>query len=266
VTERALLLSSTESLVGVLTDAAETDATRPAFVFLNAGLLHRIGPNRLHVRLARELAGRGFASLRFDLSGLGDSGPRRDGLPLRAAAVADTREALDALAANGPSTFVLAGLCSGADLAFRAALDDERVVGLVLIDGLPYKTTRAVLIEQAKRAQRLIRHGDWHKLGHIHKLVGRPAAPAAMGNRDVPTRADAAIGLRRLTERGVQVLAIYTEGREYMYPRQFAHLFPSVRPDRVRVEFFKDADHIFTLRANQDRLARVVVEWSGGFR
>jgi hypothetical protein len=51
-----------------------------------------------------------------------------------------------------------------------------------------------------------------------------------------------------------------------MYPRQFAHLFPSVRPDRVRVEFFKDADHIFTLRANQDRLARVVVEWSGGFR
>ena len=266
MTERALLLSPTESLVGVFTEAAEADAARPAFVFLNAGLLHRIGPNRLHVRLARELARCGFASLRFDLSGIGDSGPRRDGLPLRAAAVADTRDALDALAAEGLSTFVLAGLCSGADLAFRAALDDHRVVGLVLIDGLPYKTTRAALLEQAKRAQRLIRHGDWHKLGRMHKLVPQPAAPAAMGNRDVPTRADAAIGLRRLTERGVRVLAIFTEGREYIYSRQFAHLFPSVRPDRVRVEFFKDADHTFTLRANQDRLAQVVVEWSGGFR
>ena len=46
------------------------------FVFLSAGLLHRVGPHGLHVRLARELAQMGFSSLRVDLAGTGDSPPQ----------------------------------------------------------------------------------------------------------------------------------------------------------------------------------------------
>ena len=88
-----------------------------------------------------------------------------------------------------------------------------------------------------------------------------PVAAGGLGKRDVPSRADAEAGLRTLTERGVRLLAIYTEGREYAYRRQFAHAFPSVRRDRVRVEYFEGADHTFTLRANQDRLVRAIDEW-----
>ena len=47
----------------------------PVFVFLSAGLLHRVGPHGLHVRLGRELAQMGFSSLRVDLAGTGDSPP-----------------------------------------------------------------------------------------------------------------------------------------------------------------------------------------------
>src|SRR5882672_2499523 len=40
----------------------------PVFVFLNAGMLHRVGPYRLHVRLARDLSRMGFSSIRVDLA------------------------------------------------------------------------------------------------------------------------------------------------------------------------------------------------------
>jgi hypothetical protein len=59
MTEQGVLFSA-QSLVGVLTKAdEESDTSRPTVVFLNAGMVHRVGPNRLHVRLARGRAPRG---------------------------------------------------------------------------------------------------------------------------------------------------------------------------------------------------------------
>jgi pimeloyl-ACP methyl ester carboxylesterase len=270
--ENAVLIGAPQSLVGVLTDV-EVDGNphRPTIVFLNAGMLHRVGPNRLHVRIARELARRGFASLRFDLSGVGDSPPRTDGLPLHAAALGDVHCALNFVAAErGASSFVLVGLCSGADLAFRTALADERVVGAVLIDGLPYNTTRARLHYYASR---LMRRGGWRSLfgldGPVRRRLRRlqqPARPAAaLRRRNVPPKDEAEAGLRELTLRGVRLLLLYTPGREYSYRRQFRDMFPSIRADRVDVAYFRDADHTFTLRANQDLLVRTIDEWISKF-
>src|SRR5205823_3052307 len=53
---------------------------RRAIVLLDAGATYRIGPNRLHVELARRLARDGDLVLRIDQSGIGDSAPR-DGAP-----------------------------------------------------------------------------------------------------------------------------------------------------------------------------------------
>jgi hypothetical protein len=49
--------------------------TPPAvmFVLLNAGAVHRQGPFRLYVHLARRLAALGFSCVRFDQPGIGDS-------------------------------------------------------------------------------------------------------------------------------------------------------------------------------------------------
>lgn len=276
MTEHAVTFAAAHSLVGVLTKAeADGSPLRPAVVFLNAGILHRVGPNRLHVRIARELARRGFASLRFDLSGVGDSPPRTDGLSLGAAALSDIREALDFLAAElGVSSFILIGLCSGADLAFRAALADGRVVGAALIDGLPYYTFRSRFHHFVSRLSRLWRSGIWRRLVArdgpvLRHLPGwrqpaRPAAPAR--RRDVPPRQQAESGLRQLTERGMRLLLLYTPDRDYSYPRHFPETFPSVRSDRVEVAFFRDADHTFTLRANQDLLVRAIDGWITWFR
>ena len=274
MTEQGVLLS--QSLVGVLTKAdEETDTTRPTVVFLNAGMVHRVGPNRLHVRLARELARRGFASLRFDLSGIGDSPARIDGSSLHDAALRDVRDALGFVAnEHGGSTFVLVGLCSGADLAFRAALADERVVGGVLIDGFPYHTFRSRLHRRARQVAWQLRGRNWRKLLGSNspvwkRLRSSPQAvpsPGAIRQRDVPSKDEAKAGLHALTERGVRLLVVNTPDRDYGYRRHFVDTFPTVRSDQIQVRFFPDANHTFTLRANQDQLMRTITEWISCFK
>src|SRR5437762_1624267 len=106
----------------------------PVFVFLSAGLLHRVGPYNLHVRLARELAQMGFSSLRVDLAGMGDS-PPRPGLTNQQSVAADFAEIVGILDARlGRLPLVLAGLCTGADNASTLALKERRVIGMVLLD------------------------------------------------------------------------------------------------------------------------------------
>jgi dienelactone hydrolase len=272
--EHAVLLAPTQSIVGVVTEPeVGDDSARPAIVFLNAGLVHRVGPNRLHVRLAREAAQRGFVALRFDLSGVGDSAPRGDGSSVRTAALTDVRDALDFVAAeHHASSFILLGLCSGADLAFRAALADTRVTGVILIDGLPYTTARSRLHHYAMR---LIRRGGWKRLFALDNPVWRrvqrwrrkPARPgSAARRRDVPPRGEAEAGLRELARRGVHMLLLFTAGREYSYGGQFRDMFPSVRSERIDVAFFRNADHTFTLRANQELLFRTIDEWIAKFQ
>ena len=133
--EQAVLLGPANSLVGVITHPAAT-ACRPGtplFVILNAGIIHRIGPNRMSVALARALARDGFRTLRFDLSGLGDSEPRKDDLPLLEATMADITSVLDSMSSSDPALrVVLLGLCSGADHSVIYAASDRRVVGVVL--------------------------------------------------------------------------------------------------------------------------------------
>src|SRR6185436_6886506 len=85
VRDEAVRLAPEGQLVGILSyppgaqPAARSDTlspatpAAPAFIILNAGVLHRVGPHRLHVILARRIAASGLPSLRLDLGGIGDS-------------------------------------------------------------------------------------------------------------------------------------------------------------------------------------------------
>ena len=89
------------------------------------------------VEHARFLAGQGHATLRMDCLGIGDL----DWLPEGPLAVihheeraADVSQAIDALEAIGFDDISAAGVCSGAFLAFRAALKDVRIKRLLLVN------------------------------------------------------------------------------------------------------------------------------------
>lgn len=124
-------------LFGILTmpdGSSHTAADQPVFVFLSSGLLHRIGPRRLYVRLARELAQLGFSSLRVDLAGRGDSSPS-PGLSDEQSTFEDYEEIVSVLESRlGSVRLILGGLCSAADDALRLAPANPRVVGLLLLD------------------------------------------------------------------------------------------------------------------------------------
>jgi len=135
--EEALLFGKTKSLVGIMTHPLQTAGTGnlPAFVLLNAGIMHRVGPNRLHVKIARTLAAMGFLVFRCDFSGIGDSEVRQDALPFEKSALAETQEAMNCVhKVTGTERFVLMGMCSGATVSFKTACFDPRVVGAVLIN------------------------------------------------------------------------------------------------------------------------------------
>ncbi len=78
--ERPVTFGTSGGLMGVLTEPSPSCERRgaPTLLSWNVGINHRVGPYRILVDLSRDLAARGFASLRFDLSGRGDSEPRRE--------------------------------------------------------------------------------------------------------------------------------------------------------------------------------------------
>ena len=127
-----------EHLFGVLTEPATRRAV-PAVILLNAGSIHHVGPSRLYVRIARELAAEGFATLRLDHEGIGDSVRRTPGVenePYAESAMDDLVSAMALLKQRGYDRFVVMGLCSGAHTAFHAArqLEDEPIECAVLIN------------------------------------------------------------------------------------------------------------------------------------
>jgi alpha-beta hydrolase superfamily lysophospholipase len=133
--EEILLFGRKKSLVGIVTGPGEKRDSRPGIILLNAGLIHRVGPNRLYVAIARKLAALGFVVLRFDFSGAGDSRAREDHLPIEQSVVDEVQEAMKALnQVWGIEQFVLIGHCSGAGISFKVACEDPRVVGTILIN------------------------------------------------------------------------------------------------------------------------------------
>lgn len=135
--EQAVLFGETKSLVGIMTDppTADVGQPKPAVILLNPGIVHRVGPGRLYVKLARALANSGFAVLRFDFSGIGDSGVRHDHLPFEKSSIREAQDAMDLLKRiRGIEHFILLGGCSGAQIALRTACCDLRVVGAILMN------------------------------------------------------------------------------------------------------------------------------------
>jgi len=67
--EKVYTFGKGNSLVGVLTesDAGGKAANRPTVIILNSGLIHHVGPHRVAVEMAREIADQGYIVLRFDL-------------------------------------------------------------------------------------------------------------------------------------------------------------------------------------------------------
>lgn len=267
MTERVHTFGSHGGLVGIVTEPDGDDRRpgAPAVVFSNVGLNHRVGPNRLYVDLARGLAASGFLSLRFDLSGFGDSEPRRStGADLERATL-DTREAMDFLEKKGIKRFVLLGFCSGVDSAHAVALEDPRVVGAIFIDGyayhnlgfwLRYYTIRNL---QPARWRRYIRQRLVRVLGDRGRRETGDILEVYL--REYPTRQRFASDLASLIDRSVKMLFVYTvvADNHYNYRNQFHATFGY--RGQIDVEYYSHADHVFSTENHRARLLSRLLRW-----
>lgn len=245
-------------LVGVVHRPQQSAGQRTGVILLNAGLVHRIGPFRGSVALARALAAAGFAVLRYDQSGLGDS-------PVSSSTSEDRRRneanaAMNLLAQQcGVDRFVIGGICSGADDAFHLARDDARVVGTLLFDGLAYRT-KGFWIKHA-----LPRLASPSKvLGFLRRRSEGDAEASIEDYRDFPPQTDAVKQLEAMVARDVRLLFLFTGGAYsyFNHAGQLADGFgPAAKSRQVTLEFWPDCDHTFYLQRDRERLQRLVVSW-----
>lgn len=281
IREQTLLLGQRKTLVGIIAqDPSAGTADKPAIVILNSGIIHRIGPNRIFVRLARLLAAAGYLVMRFDLSGIGDSEPRGDGLPPLDAALADIREALDSLQATRHiQRIVLVGLCSGADHSIIYAGQDSRVVGVVLIDPSVPRTIGYYMRHYRRRMFRLqswmniasLRHPLWKALRRA--LTGAPSLGLPTEELELQplpdlqspqVRAFLGNAYARAVSAGVRIMAVFSGGRadQHNHPCQILEAFPSVPfGSHLRLESLDSANHTFSVESDRSRLMRLIVGW-----
>jgi pimeloyl-ACP methyl ester carboxylesterase len=281
VREQAAMLGPRKSLVGIVAQVVEpgrpegavTDV--PAVVILNAGIIHRVGPNRMFVDLARLLAAAGHTVVRFDLSGIGDSEPRPDGLAPLAAALEDIREVLDSLQSTRQiQRFILVGLCSGADHAIVYAGQDPRVVGTVLIDPSIPRTGRYYLQHYRARMFRLRswlnftsgRHPFWSALRGC--MSGRRLQQKAQHHpsdlQSPEVRAFIEQAYSRAVAAEVQLLAVFTADleKQHNYREQLLDAFPRIPfGDLLSLQYFPNTDHTFTAETERGRLLGLIHGW-----
>lgn len=278
--ERTLLIGPRQQLVAVVTEPSPPapGSKQPLVVILNSGIIHRVGPNRLGVLLAREVASQGFAALRFDLSGIGDSEPRTDGMAPLDAALLDVREALDwAQERLGADRFVLVGLCSGADHAVIYSGSDPRVVGAVIMDPSIPPTLRFRVRRVLRRLTSLDlwrrvftgEAGAWQRMrASSWRGAGRDSRPRRgpdLASAEVRVYLESAY--RRALSDSRALLVLLSDGMpaQHNYAGQLRDALPGVDFGACcSVEHFHGADHTFSDESQRDRLLTRIGQWLHG--
>jgi len=282
VNERFAMIGDTAPVVAAVTEPGELAEALPTALLLNAGLVHKVGPGRQTVRLARRLAERGVRSVRFDRSGIGDSEPRSDNLPWLESSVAEAREVMDHLEREtGATRFVLVGLCSGAITGLHAAMEDPRVAGLVLINTRGYEASSDWNQQVMNRGwardywkKSLFRPTSWWRAltGRIqYRRLGTVIARQVRGrfgaSEELKTQSDQIAGMiTGLVDRGTELLFVHSAGD---HAKDFFDVILESRMDSLRASgrfescTIERTDHTFTLLGSQERLIDAIDAWYG---
>lgn len=232
-------------------------------ILLNAGMVYRVGPFRLHVDLSRRLNALGYPTLRFDLSTVGDSSASGKLLTRSEQVVADVGDAMELLKQqSGCQRFVLFGLCSGAQHAHSAANADPRVAGAFFLDGYGHRT----LGQRVRHyLPRLLKMSAWRRwLSRRRGAAVRAAEPAFVVD-PLPKHVVRA-QLACMLERGLKLDFIYSGGvsRYFNHVRQFRECFGRLADHPgVSASYFQETDHTYVLSGDRQKLLDHIAQWMG---
>jgi dienelactone hydrolase len=276
--ERSFAFGPDEGLIGTVClpqHRHDVDAKIGVLLF-NAGVVHRIGPHRINVRLARQLAESGIPSIRFDLAGQGDSARSHGNLGFEQQAVKDIQAAMDCLGnVANVSRFALFGFCSGGVHSYATAKIDERVAGLLMYDTYIYPTLKSkinrYLIKIRARGFVSSAFGWMQRrfLASLKRLRGEHGSDSKIttlsqaGAFVQPSEHEFAETVLRLHRLGMRIGVIYSGGFEqYNYRNQFVDAFKKYGlAEFVTSEFLREMDHSATLVAQQIAFTETIKKW-----
>ena len=273
--EALFATGSSSILNGVFCEPVDADRVGVCILFLNAGLIHRVGMGRFAVKLARHFASSGFVSCRFDFPGVGDSTALQARHSHLTAAPGEVSSVIDALEREtGLTRFVLWGICDGADAGFVAALHDQRVEGVVQVDPILYRTGRWYWNHYGQRVfsplfwrERLTRFmvsGKSDASGALDAESYRFSFESSVSAREMLSKLELEEGYGALVSRNVRLLIIITGGCSYTYnyAGQFFDSFTSLRhSDKVTLQYLPNASHILAESISQSAVKAKLGDW-----
>lgn len=275
-------------LSGIVTRPQTADSGRTV-ILLNAGAVGRIGPNRMHVTLARRLAARGDLALRLDLSGMGDSLAQAgcdENVVYSDHAVADVGVAVDWARKQGATEVVVIGLCAGAYHAYRAALTGQAINQVVMINPLTFQYTPGTPLElsayhvtaEARRYGTSLRSASsWKKMFRGEVDIGaaigivtqRVAGKLRHRIRDllrrsgVRLRDDLGSDLTTLAQRGATLAFVFSAsdpGHAMLVEQGGAAVDKLMNHGVLTVQVIENTDHTFTPLWSQPILIETLLQ------
>lgn len=267
-----------DTLIGVVARPEVTPDV--GVVVVVGGPQYRAGSHRQFTLLARFLAERGVACMRFDYRGMGDStGSARD----FEAVGEDVSAAIDAFLEQVPQVrkVVLWGLCDGATAACFSAQMDDRIVGLILLN--PWVRTEAGKAKAMLKHYylgRLLDRRFWKKLltggvgvrRSVFSLWSHVATSGAVKSRSVPSAGTKS--LAPLPDRVLSALlrcrlpvAVFLSGRDYV-AKEFDEVIAGspdwqrlMQGSQITLLRFESADHTFSGAERRDAVAQATLRW-----
>lgn len=259
-------------LNGILTIPAGDSIPDIGFILVTAGLTPKPGPFRLYTMIAREAAKKGFACFRFDLGGIGNSEQIHTGYPLNVRTELDLNETIEFLSKTyGIESFVMGGLCSGAEDSFRYALKEPRVVGVILLDGHAYVTegwqrrhrlSRRFLNKKIRRL--LTQLGVLEYVHSSGKSVSLEDDQSGLVDYKQMELEESSRTLRELLERNTKLQYIYTGGmyQQFNSKEQFIEMYKSIDlKGLVSVHYLPHMEHVQMFEEDRKELCDIISDW-----
>jgi exosortase A-associated hydrolase 1 len=265
-----------ETLLGVLHRGHATERAVGILIVVG-GPQYRVGSHRQFVLMAREWARRGYAVLRFDHRGVGDSAAAARSFE---AIQPDIRAALDALFRAVPTLegAVIFGLCDAASAALLYCREDARLRGLVLAN--PWVRTAAGEARSQVRhyyGARLLQPDFWKKLFAGGIRSGRAVRgfldAIALARRADGQAARAGTFISRMREGllGFEAPVLVLISGQDLTAAEFTDLCGSDRGwqaaiTRASVQVLRlpDADHTFSTAGGLEAACAEVTRWLAG--
>jgi len=273
--ERPVFFTSETLLFGIVTEPRQGEVRRRAVLLLNAGADYHIGASGMYVGLARRWARAGYVVMRMDLAGLGDSGTRSgrpDNEIFPPAALDDVRAAIEMLRSRyGVNDITLAGVCSGAYHALRAAVAALPVNRLLMVNPENFFWKEGMSVNDMQMAElvrkpgvyreRMFSVAAWRKLstgrvniGYILRIyLNRVLLAVESTSRDlarflrIRLPGDLGWDLEQIGKRGVSVVFVFARGEPGIdLLALLGGLSVKRLGERCRVHIIDSADHVFS--------------------